>query len=251
MDERIKSGVTGLDDLLGGGFPNGGTYSVVGHAGTGKSIMCLQFLYHGALDYNEPGVYVILEEDKERVVANMLALGFDIRKLEDAGKMRIIPYTKSLIGDLETTFERGMLSGETERASRLRQYLTVDSLFREIDETVRSIGAKRVVIDSFTALTLLSDNQVMARMQLLWLIDKLRRLKVTTLMTVEENIGFWLDMLFICDGTVRMMLKEKEGVFERGVLVEKMRGTYHDTGVRPFRITTSGIKVYPQEIIVK
>jgi KaiC/GvpD/RAD55 family RecA-like ATPase len=251
MDDTVRSGIPGLDELLGGGFPAGGTYVVVGYSGTGKSILSLEFLCNGASMYGEPGVYVILEEQKERMLANMRSFGWNIEKLEAEGKLRIVPYTKSIMGDVEATFEKGMMSGDHERLDRMRQYLTVDSLFQEIEQTCRSIKARRVVIDSFTVITLLGDNQVVSRMQLLWLIEKLRRLNVTTLATIEEGIGHWRDMLFLCDGIVYMMLKEKEGIFERGLVVEKMRGTAHDTGIRPLKIGKDGIIVYPTEVMVR
>jgi KaiC/GvpD/RAD55 family RecA-like ATPase len=248
MVDRIKSGIPGLDDLLGGGLPSGGTYAVLGGTGTGKTIFCLQYLYNGAVESGDPGVYVILEEDKERLVSNVLNLGWDIAKLEASGKLRVVPYTKSLLGDLEATFERGMMSGDNERASRLRQFLTIDSLYQEIEQNCRSIGAKRVVIDSLSVLTMLSDNQIVGRMQFLWLMDKLRKLKVTVLVIVEEDVGLWKDMLFTCDGIIHLLLREMDGVFERGIIIEKVRGIAHDTGIRPFKILNDGVRVYPQEI---
>jgi KaiC/GvpD/RAD55 family RecA-like ATPase len=250
MNDRARTGIPGLDEMLGGGFPTGGTYLVVGHSGTGKSILSFEFLYNGAVTFNEPGVYVILEEDKERMMHNMRDFGWDVEELEAQGKLRIVPYTKSIMGDVEATFEKGILSGEKDRSDRLRQFLTVDSLLREIEHSCQSIGAKRVVIDSLTVITLLTETQLMSRMQLLWLLEKLRKLNVTTIATLEEGIGFWKDMLFLSDGIVYMMMREKGGIFERGIVAEKMRGTRHDTGVRPFKISEKGIKVYPNEVVI-
>jgi len=248
--ERVKSGIEGLDQLLDGGFPKGGTYAVLGFSGTGKSILGMQYLYSGANDYDAPGVYVLIEESKERFKSNMAEFGWDLQGLEDSGKIMLIPYTKSLMGDVETTFERGMMSDDPERAERLRQFLTVDSLYREIVECSKRIGAKRVVIDSMTIVTLLTNDQLIGRMQIMWLIDKLRKNDLTTLITLEEGISYWRDIPFLCDGTIYMMLKEKEGIFERGLVIEKMRGTHHDTGVRPLKIESpGGIRVYPDEVV--
>jgi KaiC/GvpD/RAD55 family RecA-like ATPase len=155
------------------------------------------------------------------------------------------------MGDVEATFEKGMLSGQRERADQLRQYLTVDSLFEEIKQASESMGAKRVVIDPITSVIMLSDSEVVSRMQIMWLTQKLRKINVTTLATLEEGIGFWRDVLFLSDGVVYMMLKEKEGVFQRGLVVEKMRGTPHDTGVRPIKITGKGITVYSDEVLIR
>ncbi|MFH1055445.1 MAG: ATPase domain-containing protein [Candidatus Altiarchaeota archaeon] len=251
MDGKCESGITGLDELLGGGFPAGGTYAIAGASGTGKSILSFEFLINGAVKFNEPGVCILLEEDRERMLSDLRGFNWDVRKLETAGKLKVIPYIKSIIGDVEATFESSMLSGEDGRANKLREYLTVDSLFKEVEQSCRTIGAKRVVIDSLTAITLLAENQLVARMQTLWLIEKLRKLNVTTLVTVEEGISYWNDMLFLCDGIVSMMLRERSGIFERGLLIEKMRGTAHDTGVRPLKITPDGVTVYPNEVIAQ
>jgi len=251
MDERVKSGVPGLDELLGGGFPAGGTYVILGNSGTGKSILSTQFLYNGIVKFNEPGVYIMLEEDKERMISNMRRFGWELDKLEQEGKLRIVPYIKSIVGDIDATFDKGIVPGEHERVDMLRQYLTVDSLYREVKQSCETIGAKRVAIDPMTSLTLLSKSEVDVRTQLIWLMEKIRKLKVTTLATVEEGIGYWRDTLFLCDGVVYMILKEKEGIFERGIVIEKMRGTSHDTSVRPLKISNEGIRVYTSEILIR
>ncbi|MFH0862251.1 MAG: ATPase domain-containing protein [Candidatus Altiarchaeota archaeon] len=251
MDARVKTGIPGLDELLGGGLPAGGTYVVVGGSGTGKSILSFEFLYRGALDYNEPGVYVTLEEDKDRLLANMGLFGWDAAAMQAQGKLRIVPYTRSVMGDVEATLEKGMMAGDHERIGRMRQYLTVDSLYREIEQNCRATGARRVVIDSLTVLTLMADTQLVSRMQLLWLLEKLKKLNITTIATLEEGIGYWHDLTFLADGIIYLSMREKAGIFERGLLIGKMRGTSHDAGIRPFRITDKGITVYPNEVIVK
>jgi KaiC/GvpD/RAD55 family RecA-like ATPase len=251
MDGRLKSGIPGLDELLGGGFPVGGTYAVAGYPGTGKSIFSTQVLHFGAKECDEPGVYLVLEEDKDRMMSNMKSFGWDLKPLEDDGMLRIIPYTRSLFGDAQANFEKQALDGAIKSMDELRQFLTVDSIFHEIEDACKELGARRLLIDPITTITLLADNQVVSRMQLIFLIQKLRKLNVTTLATIEEGIGSWGDVLFLADGLIRTMLKEKSGIYQRGLVIEKMRGTAHDTGIRPFRITSQGIKVYPSETLAK
>lgn len=249
--ERIRTGIQGLDQLLSGGLPRGGTYALVGYSGTGKSILATQYVYNGAREYDEPGIYILIEEDKDRFMSNMGDFGWDFESLEKNGKLDVIPYSRSLMADIEAGFRGNMLCKDTSRAGKLREILTVDSLYRQISESASKIGAKRVVIDSMTIVTLMSADQVMGRMQTTWLIDKLRGMGLTTIITLEQGISWWNDIPFLCDGTIYMMLKEREGIFERGLLIEKMRGTDHDTGVRPIRIMSSeGIRVYPEELIM-
>jgi len=249
--EKLKTGMPGLDELIDGGLPAGGIYGIVGSSGTGKSIFSIEFLYNGAENYNEPGVCIILEEDKDRMIANMREFGWDLKRLEDASKLRIIPYTKSIVGDVEATFDKGIFFGQGKRMESMRQYLTVDSIYREIEQSCKSIGAKRVVIDPLTSIMLLTDNQITSRIQFLWLVQKLRRLNVTTLAVIEEGIGYGQDILFLCDGIVNLIRREKDGMYERGIVIEKIRGSAHDTSIRPFKITKDGIKVYPREVVIR
>jgi circadian clock protein KaiC len=249
MADLVGTGIEGLDELLNGGLPAGGTYALVGASGTGKSILSFQYLFNGITKFDEAGVYILLEEDKEPFARNISGFGWDLSALEASGKLACIPFTKSIVGDIEATFEKGALSGDTDRANQLRQYLTIDSLYEHIRESVERIGARRVVIDSMTVITLLSSSQLVARMQLLWLIQRLRRLNVTSIITIEEGIGYWRDTLFLCDGIIGVMLRERAGIFERGLVIEKIRGAGHDTGVRPLKIGQQGIRVYPHEVI--
>ncbi len=252
MDDRVKSGIQGLDELLDGGFPKKGTYAVLGYSGTGKTILSVAFLYNGVVKYDEPGVYILIEEDDQRFFENMTDLGWDLKRLEEQKKLKVIPYVRSLMGDIEASFEKELMSSDPTRVERLREFLTVDSLYQQIRDAVEEVGAKRVVIDSMTMVTLLTDNQVTGRLQVMWLIEKLRKLNVTTILTLEEGISCWRDIPFLCDGIIYMMLKEKDGIFERGLVVEKMRGTRHDTAMRPLKIQPKdGIWVYADEIFFK
>jgi len=85
MSDRVASGIDGLDELVGGGFPRGGLIVLAGNPGTGKTIFSAQFLYRGAVDQGERGVYVGFAEDKEQFYRNMRALGLDFERLERDG----------------------------------------------------------------------------------------------------------------------------------------------------------------------
>jgi len=247
--ERVKSGIPGLDDLLNGGFPRKGIYIVVGESGTGKSILGAQFLYKGCTEYNETGVYVILEEEKDCVIENMRSFGWDLGQLERDGKIKAIPYIKSIIGDVSSSLERGLESSDSRTMENVRQYLTVNSLFMQIQQECNRINAKRVVIDPISIITLLTESEVLARMQLISLFEGLKKLDVTTLLMVEEGVKYWQDVTFLSDGIIHLILKEKNSLFERGLLVRKMRGTAHDTGMRPLKITGGGLHIYPNEVM--
>ena len=251
MTSKVPTGIPGLDELLNGGLPENGIYVVFGKAGTGKSILSHQFIYSGATEYGDKGVSILLEETKDRIVNNFSGFGWDFDMLEKKGDLKIIPYVKSIVGDVEACFTRDLSKMDSHRLEYMREILTIDSLIRQIEEAVESIDAKRVVIDPISMITLLSESEILTRMQLLSMFEKLRRMDVTTLVVAEEDVGYWKDTLFLSDGIIHTVLKENRGIYERGILLRKMRGTGHDTGVRPIKITDKGIEVKTDEIIMQ
>ncbi|MEM4327072.1 MAG: ATPase domain-containing protein, partial [Candidatus Diapherotrites archaeon] len=79
--ERVKTGVPGLDDMMGGGIPKGNLVVLSGDPGSGKTVLCWQYIYYGATQYNEKSVYVSLEESEQTIFEGALEFGWDLRKL--------------------------------------------------------------------------------------------------------------------------------------------------------------------------
>jgi len=96
--DRVPTGIDGLDELIEGGIPRRRMILVSGSTGTGKTIFSSQFIYRGATDYNEPGIFVTLDERPETIREDMLQFGWDFRKLEQEGMIRIIDGTVSRVG---------------------------------------------------------------------------------------------------------------------------------------------------------
>ena len=94
MNERVPTGINGLDTLIEGGFPRGDVILVAGGSGSGKTIFSTQFIYNGASQYGEKGVYATFEEDSRTLKRNMLRFGFDLGELEQKSAIRVV--------DLET-----------------------------------------------------------------------------------------------------------------------------------------------------
>lgn len=122
--ERVKTGVEGLDKLMDGGIPARSTVLVTGSCGTGKTILSLQYLYHGAKS-GEPGVYVTFEETHEKIVDQAKSFGWDLSSLEKKGLLDICVVDTS---DMEEVLGR-------------------------IKEKIQKIGAKRLVVDSLTTMS--------------------------------------------------------------------------------------------------
>jgi circadian clock protein KaiC len=93
LSKKIATGISGLDELVGGGFPEGRVILVIGGPGTGKTIMCGQFLYKGIYENQENGVFVSLDESKDHFYSEMQKFGWDFRKAEEERKFAFIDAT--------------------------------------------------------------------------------------------------------------------------------------------------------------
>ncbi len=87
--EKVPTGIAGLDEITGGGLPKGRPTLVYGSAGSGKTLLCMEFLVRGATQFDEPGVFMSFEETEGELTTNVGSLGFDVKKLVDSGKLSI------------------------------------------------------------------------------------------------------------------------------------------------------------------
>ena len=200
----VSTGVEGLDRVLEGGFPRNSLIVLAGNPGTGKTIFSAQFLYCGAVDYGESGVYVSFAEDHESFIQNMRNFGFDFKRLEEKGKFSFLEF----------------LTMEKEAASTI-----VNMILREISK----INAKRLVIDSYSALAQMLEKPLEARKFLHTVLGRITRLLgCTTLLIVEipfgqERIGLGIEG-FVADGILQLRAGRLEGRSYRDLLIRKMRG---------------------------
>jgi len=225
---RVKSGVPGLDELIEGGFPEASSILVSGPAGTGKSILCMEYLYNGAKEYNEPGVYITMEEGPHNIWWNTQRFKWDLVSLERENKLKIYKFepTKELLDSPEAQVER-------------------------IIEKAKSTNAKRLVVDSVTAFAFWLKDIRQIRFAIYTLIEELRKLDCTTLLTCETSAGrhavsrFGVEE-FLTDGVVQMFFSPPN----RALFVRKMRGTNHSKKIHPLTINDSGLSVESKEEIL-
>lgn len=224
VSERASTGITGLDDMIEGGFPRNSLILLAGSAGSGKTIASAHFLYHGAKNLNENGIYVSFAERREFFIENMKRFGLDFETLESQGKFKFL--------DLITTRED-----------------TVSSTLGMISREVLEIDAKRLVVDSFTAMAQAFRQRIDARI-ILHMLDKLMsKSGCTTLLLVELPAGTKMIGLgfeeFVADGIILFeTVDEREGIRKRAV-VRKMRGTNHDLNYSHIVISDRGISLMP------
>lgn len=224
--ERVPTGVTGFDDIVSGGFERDSIVLVGGDSGTGKTIFGLEFLYHGIDEFNEPGAFISFAESKEAVYRHAKTFGWDFAKFEKEGKFAFIRYEPH---EVMKVIEEG---GGT------------------IRDTIESIGAKRLVIDSLSAYTLLFADPYKASEAVLDLFDMLKAWNCTSIVISEELVTLEKRKTdrseFLADGIVYMYHIRKESVRTRAIEVLKLRDTKIVERLFPMQITSTGITIFPE-----
>ena len=236
--ELIASGIDGLDKLLSGGVPSGHSVIVEGPPGSGKTLFAFEFLYQPAIRYGEAGVYVTLEESPESLKRNMAKFGMRIEQLESKNLLSIIDFSiyHSLPADL------GQKEGGADFMAR--------AIARSIAEKAESISARRLVIDSLTAI-LDHYPPVRRRAEFLSLLTVMRRLGLTSLLLSETPTMNQPHLVqsYLVDGNImlRLVPAGSQGEMVRTVQIPKMRGIHHDFEIHPYQITDKGIVVFPDD----
>ncbi len=249
---RIKTGIFGVDEIIGGGVPQGRIVLVTGGCGTGKSIFALQYLFFGASELNEPGVYVTFDEMPDKIREDMAVFGWNIKALEDSGKIAIVDATSARAGS-PSEEEHAVLPGQ----------MDIDRLFVEIMSIARNIGAKRIVIDSVPAMAFRLDNPSDIRKNILKLAYVVSRSGLTALITSEvpeqplsSNTALRFSKYgveeYVADGVILLNFLGVGGASStRTIYIRKMRGTNHTTEIHPIDITDKGIVVKKIEDVFK
>ena len=234
--ERVRTGIPGLDEITGGGYPQGATILVCGGSGTGKTIFCTQFLHSGITEYNEPGIFVTLEERPSDLREEMLSLGWDLEEHERHGDLIIIDGAS--LKTLMPPYGRYSLS----------EGFNVDTLVFEIYKAARKINAKRLVIDSLPGLELKFSELSEFRQALSRLSFLLLEFGITSLMTTESVDPSLFSRYgieeFVVRGVIILSLEEEGLQLRRFCRVRKMRGTVHSLKSIPFEITDKGAVLY-------
>ncbi|MDA8126702.1 MAG: circadian clock protein KaiC [Deltaproteobacteria bacterium] len=227
---KAPSYISGFDEILYGGLPEGRTTLLEGGPGTGKSIVGLEFLYRAALA-GEPGIFVAFEERAEAVRRNAGTMGWDLAGLEKTGKLAIIEARM----DPET-----VISGD----------FNLKALLAIIEGHSQAIGAKRIVFDALDVLIRLFDNPSRERSEMYrlneWLLDR----KMTAILTVKASGGDSIFdryefLEFMADCVIRLIQRPGEWVATRDLQVIKYRGSDFGRNAYPFVIQPGGISVIP------
>ena len=227
---KAPTGIQGLDEITGGGLPRGRPTLLCGSAGSGKTMMAAEFLVHGALDYGEPGVFMMFEESAEELTQNLRSLGVDLDKLQRQKKI-VIDHVHIERNEIQETGEYDL-----------------EGLFIRLGHAIDTIGAKRVVLDTIEALFSGLPNHAVLRAELRRLFRWLKERGVTAIVTGERGetslTRYGLEE-YVADCVILLDHRITDQVSTRRLRVVKYRGTAHGTNEYPFLIAPDGISVLP------
>jgi circadian clock protein KaiC len=227
---KSPTGIRGLDDITQGGLPRGRTSLVCGNAGCGKTILGMEFIARGAMEFKEPGVFLAFEETPEELAKNFASLGYDLAHLE-AKKLLLVDYIYIERSEIEETGRYDL-----------------DGLFIRLQHAIDSIGAKRVVLDTLEVLfSGLSDAGIL-RAELRRLFRWLKEKGVTAVVTGERGDGmmtrYGLEE-YVADCVLLLDLRVTDQIATRRLRIVKYRGSQHGTDEYPFLIDERGISIMP------
>jgi len=228
--EKCPTGVRGLDEITSGGLPKGRPTLVCGSAGSGKTLIGMQFLVMGALKYDEPGVFMSFEETGEELTQNVRSLGFDLHELE-AKKKILVDYVHIERSEIEETGEYDL-----------------EGLFIRLGNAIDTVGAKRVVLDTVETLFSGLSNAAVVRAELKRLFRWLKDKKMTAVITGEKGVNtFTRHGLeeYVSDCVIYLDHRVTEQISTRRLRIIKYRGSTHGTNEFPFLIDDDGISVMP------
>ncbi len=230
--QKIRTMIEGFDEVSHGGLPVHRTTLVSGTSGTGKTLLAVQFIYIGIKYFDEPGIFVTFEESPTDIIKNAYSFGWDLKKLVDAGKLFILdaspdPEGQEVVGNFD-----------------------LSALIERIQYAIRKYKAKRISIDSVTAVFQQYDGASVVRREIFRLVARLKQIGITSIMTTERTdeyggvARFGVEE-FVSDNVVIMRNVLEGERRRRTVEILKLRGTTHMKGEYPFTITNNGINIFP------
>lgn len=252
MGEFLPVRVSTFDSLIEyGGIERGSILLVAGGCGVGKSIFCIQSLYHGALN-GEKGIYIAFEEPAEKLRVHMKRnFGWDIEKMEKNGLFAII---NADAFELAQSIHSALRTEKGERVFGSPGFEKMERLIRGKDIEL-PFKPDRVVIDPLTSLTdAFSGYTETYRGYLQYLFTKLRNYNSVNFITTEteQEINAWSKIgaeEFMCDGVIVLYNIRKEQVRQRGMEIKKLRFSNHSRRILPYEITKKGIEIFEKSEI--
>jgi circadian clock protein KaiC len=228
--QKAASGIAGLDEITYGGLPRNRSTLVCGYAGCGKTVMGIEFIIKGALLYDEPGVFLSIEETEEDLRKNIASFGYDLEQLENDKKICV----ECININSKEKFTAGQFD--------------LSALLIRIGEAIKKVNAKRIVVDTYELVFNDIKDETVFRRELVRLINWLKDKNMTSLFTSESSQGKLTKLgieEFITDCVITLKQTIVENVYTRRLHVLKYRGSGHGTNEYPFIISEKGIAFLP------
>ncbi len=228
--KKCPTGIRGIDEITDGGLPRARPTLICGSAGSGKTLMSMEFIVRGITQFNEPGVFMAFEENADELAVNVAALGMDVKELIRKKKMAI-DHVHIERSEIEETGEYDL-----------------QGLFIRLGSMIDDIGAKRVVLDSIEALFAGLPNEAVLRAELRRLFRWLKQKKVTAIITGEKGDNHLTRHgleEYVSDCVIFLDHRVTNHVATRRLRIIKYRGSKHGTNEYPTMIDESGLSVLP------
>jgi circadian clock protein KaiC len=228
--EKCPTGIAGLDEITEGGLPRGRPTLVCGGAGSGKTLLGMEFIVRGITAFGEPGVFMAFEETAEELTRNVASLGFDVKALIARKKMAI-DYVYIERSEIEETGEYDL-----------------EGLFVRLNAMIEQVGARRVVLDSVEALFAGLPNEGILRAELRRLFQWLKEKGVTVVITGEQGektLSRYGIEEYVSDCVIFLDHRVHNQISTRRLRVVKYRGSKHGTNEYPTLIDENGLSVLP------
>jgi len=233
--QKVPTSIRGLDEITGGGLPKGRPTLFYGSAGSGKTLMSIEFLVRGATEFNEPGVFMSFEETEKELTTNVGSLGFNLKSLIDSRKL-LIDHVAIERSEIEETGEYDL-----------------EGLFVRLNSAIDSIKAKRVVLDTIEVLYAGLSNTGIIRAELRRLFTWLKTKGVTTIVTGERGGETMLTRHgleeYVSDCVIFLDNRITQELSTRRLRIVKYRGSAHSTNEFPFLIDEMGLSVLPVTMV--
>ena len=223
MSERTSTGTSELDSLLEGGFLRDTMILIAGSPGAGKTLLSARFIYEGAVKHGEAGVYACFAETKGRFIQDMKKFGMDFETLTSKGTVAVL--------DLSVATETD-----------------VQSVLNQIFEAITSLRARRLVVDSITAMSTGLKREFEKRHLIRLLYRLIHKSGCTTIVVADlpwgsRRIGESIEE-FVADAIILMENSyDADGVLRRDLKILKMRGTDHSKKAHRYTINEKGVEI--------
>ncbi len=226
MTNRYETGISGLDEVLRGGFVEGHTVMVEGYTGTGKTVLGMSLIHAGIDRFDEHGVIVSFEQLPEAIYRDASSLGFDLRDLEEKDKLRVIFVSPAtLIEEVSAQISR-------------------------VSDLIADIDARRLFIDGINMLETVERDPYLRRQLIDQVIAAFRREGLNVYFSREKPeaspLGAAVES-YIADTVIQLTYVQQQGRRIRYLEVVKSRGQEIVTGLHTFKIGDGGVSVFPRQ----